>query len=69
MSERALPRSVCEAYKDAIDRVDRRQLCGDRPVSVFVYRDWWSLRNKRQGDVQELAQKVARGALPTPDAR
>jgi hypothetical protein len=47
-------------------RVDR--YCGvPRKLSAFVFRDWWSVRQRYEYDLRELCKFVRKGELTPPE--
>ena len=66
-----LPPAVCVHHQDTMtalsDLVER--ICGrKRHVSAFIFRDWWSVRQRYEYDLRELCRGVSRGSLtPPPD--
>ena len=62
-----LPRNTCVPHRDAMADIDTTPHCGARQdVSAFVFRDWWSLRNRYEDDLKELCEKVTSGIVLPP---
>lgn len=62
-----LPPNTCVSHGDTMSEFDTMAYCGrKRKVSAFVFRDWWSLRNRFEFDIAELCSRVNAGALPPP---
>jgi hypothetical protein len=65
--EYSLPQVVCVSFRDAIQRIKTEDFCDHkRPLSAFVFRDWWSLRRRYEKDLRQLCDRVATGKLPEP---
>ncbi len=65
--DQSFPRSTCVPHRDALSRIDTmRHGLGARTVSAFIFRDWWSLRVRREHDLRELDEGIHRGKLPAP---
>ncbi len=63
-----LPPNTCVAHKDVMDAFDTTSYCGiRRDISAFIFRDWWSLRNRCEFDLQALCETVEKGIVPPPD--
>lgn len=62
-----LPPNTCVPHTDAMQSFDTTQYCGiKRSVTAFVYRDWWSLRNRYEFDLESLCEAVDNGVVPPP---
>jgi hypothetical protein len=62
-----LPDVVCVSFRDAIECINTKDFCDHRrPLTVFVYRDWWSLRRRYQYDLRQMCERVEGGRLPAP---
>jgi hypothetical protein len=47
---------------------DTTPFCGlKRDVGAFIFRDWWSLRNRWMADLRELCDKIDKGELAAPE--
>jgi hypothetical protein len=65
--DHALPPGTCVPHHDVLESFDTAPFCGvRRPLSAFVFRDWWGLRGKAELDIRELCDKIDRDQLPEP---
>jgi hypothetical protein len=63
-----LPPNTCVPHRDTMDSFDTTPYCGSkRDISAFIFRDWWSLRNRCEFDLAELCKAVKDGTVPPPD--
>ncbi|MDX9724037.1 MAG: hypothetical protein RBU37_25030 [Myxococcota bacterium] len=62
-----IPFNTCVAFVDALKSFDTRPFgVKKRSISAFVFRDWWSLRNRCEADLRDLCNGVTQGRLPDP---
>jgi hypothetical protein len=62
-----IPPNTCVAFKDALAAFDTSSYCSvSRRVSAFVFRDWWSLRQRCEFDIDQLCRRIKRGRIIDP---
>ncbi len=62
-----LPPNTCVPHRDVMDAFDTTSYCGiKRHIGAFVFRDWWSLRNRYEFDLHALCVGVKNGTVPPP---
>lgn len=68
VTDQTLPPNTCVSHSDVMERFDTSSYCGvKRGISAFVFRDWWSLRNRYEFDLKALCKAVADGTITTPE--
>ena len=63
-----LPPNTCVWHTDVMENFDTASYLGgvNRDVSAFVFRDWWSLRNRWEFDLRELCRAVDENKVGLP---
>jgi hypothetical protein len=68
VDDSCLPPATCVPHVDAVKRLDTANYCDgkSRWVGTFVFRDWWSLRNRWEWDIGKLCVAVQKGDIAPP---
>lgn len=67
VSDDWLPPNTCVPHKDVMDAFDTAPFCGlKRSVTAFIFRDWWSLRNRCEFDLRALCEAIDKGTVLPP---
>lgn len=68
VADDCLPHNTCVPHTDITAAFDTAPYCRgvQHKVGAFVFRDWWSLRNKWEYDLKQLCEGVAKGTILPP---
>lgn len=67
-NDKLLPPNTCVQHVDAIRRFQTIEYCGvRRPISAFVFKDWWCIRNRCIKDLRDLIEGIDSGLIPQPN--
>jgi len=65
--DKLFPPNTCVYHVDAMQGFDTSPYCGTRrEISAFVFRDWWSLRNRCEYDLIMLKKAVEEKQILSP---
>lgn len=60
-----LPDIGCvEDHNHHLSEAPLQECCGQRPLSAFIYRDWWAVQSRCEYDLFELVREIRNQRLP-----
>jgi hypothetical protein len=62
-----LPPAVCVHHQDTMSEIPVATFCEvARPLSAFIFKDWWSVRRRYEYDLRQLCSRVDQGQISPP---